>query len=313
MRTDWIVVGAGFAGAVLAERIATQLGQKVLLVDKRNHIGGNAYDEHDENGVLVHKYGPHIFHTNAKRIVDHLSQFTDWRPYHHRVLAMVDGHKVPVPFNLNSLYALFPPRYAGRLEDLLIENYGFNVKVPILKMRDVRQRRPRPPRGVHLREGLPRLHHQDVGDEARPALRRRHRPRPRLHQPRRPLLPGRLPGDAQAGLHRDVPEDARPPEHPRHDQRGLPRGRRGGLLQEDGLHRPHRLLLRRHARRAALPLASASASRRRTRRRSRRSARSTTRTSTTSPASRTRRSSPARRACPRAPSSPSTRRPTSRA
>jgi UDP-galactopyranose mutase len=136
MRTDWIVVGAGFAGAVLAERIATQLGQKVLLVDKRNHIGGNAYDEHDENGVLVHKYGPHIFHTNGKRIFDHLSKFTDWRPYHHRVLAMVDGQKVPVPFNLNSLYALFPHRYAERLEDALIQNYGFNVKVPILKMRE---------------------------------------------------------------------------------------------------------------------------------------------------------------------------------
>jgi len=136
MRTDWIVVGAGFAGAVLAERIATQLGQKVLLVDKRNHIGGNAYDEHDENGVLVHKYGPHIFHTNGKRIFDHLAKFTDWRPYHHRVLAMVDGQKVPVPFNLNSLYALLPQKYAEKLEEALIQTYGFNVKVPILKMRE---------------------------------------------------------------------------------------------------------------------------------------------------------------------------------
>ena len=136
MKTDWIVVGAGFAGATLAERIATQLGQRVLVVDKRNHIGGNAYDEHDENGILVHKYGPHIFHTNAKRIMDHLSRFSDWRPYHHRVLASVDGQFVPVPFNLNTLYALLPPRMAGRLEDLLIENFGFGQKVPILKLRE---------------------------------------------------------------------------------------------------------------------------------------------------------------------------------
>lgn len=136
MKVDWLIVGAGFTGAVLAERIASQLDQKVLIVEKRNHIGGNAYDYYNEHGVLVHKYGPHIFHTNSKKVWDYLSQFTEWRPYYHRVLASVEGKLVPVPFNLNSLYALFPPKYAERLEEKLICSYGFGVKVPILRMRE---------------------------------------------------------------------------------------------------------------------------------------------------------------------------------
>lgn len=136
MKVDWLIVGAGFTGAVLAERIASQMGQKVLVVERRNHIGGNAYDYYNEHGVLVHKYGPHIFHTNSKKVWDYLSQFTEWRPYYHRVLASVDGKLVPVPFNLNSLYALFPPKYAERLEEKLICSYGFGVKVPILRMRE---------------------------------------------------------------------------------------------------------------------------------------------------------------------------------
>ena len=134
MKVDWLVIGAGFTGAVLAERIATQLGKKVLIVDRRNHIGGNAYDYYDEQGVLVHKYGPHIFHTNNRKVWEYLSQFTEWRPYFHQVLAVVDGKKIPIPFNLNSLYNLFPPRYAGILERALIDNYGYGTKVPILKL-----------------------------------------------------------------------------------------------------------------------------------------------------------------------------------
>lgn len=133
---DWLIVGAGFTGATLAERIASQLGHKVLVVEKRDHIGGNAHDHFDKNGVLVHKYGPHIFHTNAKRVWDYLSAFTEWRPYYHRVLGVVDGKRVPIPFNLNSLYALFPPKYAADLERLLLENYAYGAKVPILKMRE---------------------------------------------------------------------------------------------------------------------------------------------------------------------------------
>jgi len=133
---DYLIVGAGFAGSVLAERISSQLNKKVLLVDKRNHIGGNAYDYYNEEGILVHKYGPHIFHTNSQKVVDYLSQFTEWRPYFHRVLAFVEGEKVPVPFNLNSIYELFPQNFAQKLEDELIANFGYGQKIPILKLRE---------------------------------------------------------------------------------------------------------------------------------------------------------------------------------
>ncbi|RRV10606.1 UDP-galactopyranose mutase [Pseudomonas sp. v388] len=104
---DYLIVGAGFAGSVLAERLAAGLGKKVLLADRRDHIGGNAYDHYDEAGVLVHRYGPHIFHTNAERIFDYLSRFTEWRAYEHRVLAQVDGQLVPIPINLDTLNTLY--------------------------------------------------------------------------------------------------------------------------------------------------------------------------------------------------------------
>ncbi len=104
---DYLVVGAGFAGSVLAERLANVLGKRVLVVDKRPHIGGNAYDRYDDAGVLIHPYGPHIFHTNSEDIYDHLSQFTAWRPYEHRVLASVDGQQVPMPINLNTINKLY--------------------------------------------------------------------------------------------------------------------------------------------------------------------------------------------------------------
>jgi UDP-galactopyranose mutase len=135
MKVDWLIVGAGFTGLVLAERIASHLGEKVLVVERRDHIGGNAYDHYDENGILVHRYGPHLFHTNSEKVWRYLSQFTEWHPYYHRVLALVDGKKVPVPFNLNSLYTVFTPGYASKLEELLLKHYGFGSKVPILKLR----------------------------------------------------------------------------------------------------------------------------------------------------------------------------------
>jgi len=106
---DFLIVGAGFAGSVLAERLASEGGKKVLLIDKRNHIGGNTFDYYNTDGILVHKYGPHIFHTNSREVFDFLSRFTAWRPYEHRVLASVDGQLVPIPINLttvNTLYAL---------------------------------------------------------------------------------------------------------------------------------------------------------------------------------------------------------------
>jgi len=104
---DWLVVGAGFAGSVLAERLASQRGERVLLIDRRPHVGGNAYDRQNEAGLLIHQYGPHIFHTNAKSVFDYLSQFTAWRRYEHRVLAHVDGKLLPIPINLDTINQLY--------------------------------------------------------------------------------------------------------------------------------------------------------------------------------------------------------------
>ena len=103
---DYLVVGAGFSGAVVASQMARSFDKKVLLVDRRPHVGGNAYDHYDSAGILVHKYGPHIFHTNSKDVFDYLSLFTKWRPYEHRVRASVDGKLVPVPINLDTVNAL---------------------------------------------------------------------------------------------------------------------------------------------------------------------------------------------------------------
>jgi len=104
---DYLVVGAGFAGSVMAERLAADLGKKVLVIDKRSHIAGNAYDHYDDAGVMVHRYGPHIFHTNSRDVFDYLGQFTEFRPYQHRVLASVDGQLVPIPINLDTINLLY--------------------------------------------------------------------------------------------------------------------------------------------------------------------------------------------------------------
>lgn len=112
---DYLVVGAGFAGSVLAERLASQLGKRVLVVDKRNHLAGNAYDHNNADGILIHQYGPHIFHTNSDNVVAYLSQFTEWRPYEHRVLSSIDGKLLPIPINLDTI---------NRLYDLSLDSDG---------------------------------------------------------------------------------------------------------------------------------------------------------------------------------------------
>ncbi len=104
---DYLIVGAGFAGSVMADRMARSYGKKVLVVDRRNHIAGNAFDHKNPAGILVHKYGPHIFHTNSDQVFSYLSQYTAWRKYEHRVLASVDGKLVPVPINLNTVNELY--------------------------------------------------------------------------------------------------------------------------------------------------------------------------------------------------------------
>ncbi len=123
---DYLVVGAGFAGSVLAERLAADAGKRVLVVDKRAHIGGNAFDEYDDAGLLIHRYGPHIFHTNSKEVFNYLSRFTEWRPYEHRVLGSVDGQLVPIPINLDTVNQL----YGLRLTSFELEAFFASVAEP---------------------------------------------------------------------------------------------------------------------------------------------------------------------------------------
>ena len=130
---DTIIIGAGFAGAVSAEICASR-NKKVLVVEQKNHIGGNCYDSYDENGLLIHNYGPHIFHTEHEDVWQYLNNFTDWIPYQHRVLGLVDGQYVPIPFNLKSMEAIFPKYFAKQLEKKLIKIYGFGNKVTILEL-----------------------------------------------------------------------------------------------------------------------------------------------------------------------------------
>lgn len=130
---DAVVIGAGFAGAVVS-RVLADAGKKVLLLERREHIGGNAYDCIDDAGVLIHKYGPHIFHTKDKRVYDFLSRFTAWRDYEHRVVANVHGQLMPVPFNLTSLDIAFEDR-AGKFAQKLLDTYGEGKKVTILELR----------------------------------------------------------------------------------------------------------------------------------------------------------------------------------
>jgi UDP-galactopyranose mutase len=124
-RFDFLVVGAGFAGSVAAERLAS-FGHRVLVVDRRGHIGGNAHDVHDAAGLLVHTYGPHIFHTNAKRIFDYLSRFTKWRAYEHRVLAKVGDQLLPIPINQTTINRL----YGLELDETGVREYLDKVRVP---------------------------------------------------------------------------------------------------------------------------------------------------------------------------------------
>ncbi len=125
INTDVLVVGAGFAGSVVAERLASA-GRKVLVIDRRSHIAGNAYDEKDESGVLIHRYGPHIFHTNSDEVFTYLSRFTAWRPYEHRVLASVDGQLLPIPINLDTVNRL----YGLRLDEEGLKQYFETIREP---------------------------------------------------------------------------------------------------------------------------------------------------------------------------------------
>jgi len=132
---DVIIVGAGFAGSVVARELAERADKTVALIEQRPHVAGNAFDHLDEAGVLIHQYGPHIFHTNEKRAYDYLSRFTPWLDYQHKVLADIHGTYTPVPFNLNSIELHFPHAQAQELIGKLLATFGENTKVPIIELR----------------------------------------------------------------------------------------------------------------------------------------------------------------------------------
>lgn len=133
---DVLIVGAGFAGITAARELAERGNKKVLVLERHDHIAGNCYDCYDEAGVLIHQYGPHIFHTYNKRVYEYLSRFTEWRQYQHCVVGNIHGMIMPIPFNLYSLHLAFEKEKADRLEKKLIDTFGLNQKVPILKLRE---------------------------------------------------------------------------------------------------------------------------------------------------------------------------------
>lgn len=136
MKYDYIVVGSGFAGATIAERIANELNKKVLIIEKRDHIGGNMYDYENENGIIIHKYGPHLFHTNLDNVYEYVKKFGEWFSYEHRVLGKVQDKLVPIPFNLTSIEESFEEDKSSKLKKILLEEFGEGKKIPILELKN---------------------------------------------------------------------------------------------------------------------------------------------------------------------------------
>lgn len=132
---DVVIIGAGFAGSVLAERLARLKNKKILIIEQRRHVGGNCFDYVNDHGIIIHRYGPHLFHTEYRQVFEYLSQFTDWQLYEHRVLAKIDGKKVPLPFNFESMEILFGREKAQQLEKKLLNYYPYGTKVPILELK----------------------------------------------------------------------------------------------------------------------------------------------------------------------------------
>ena len=156
---DYLIVGAGFAGSVLAERLANGSDKQVLICDKRSHIAGNAYDFYNDEGILVHKYGPHIFHTNSLEVFEYLSRFTEWREYQHRVLANVDGMLVPMPINLDTINKL----YGLNLTSFEVEDFFKSKAEKCQTIRTSRRCRRVKSRTRTLRKVFSQLHAQTMG------------------------------------------------------------------------------------------------------------------------------------------------------
>ncbi len=133
MKNKYIVIGSGFSGTTMANLIAAKLNKKVLVLDKKNHIGGNSYDYKDDNGIFIHKYGSHIFHTSHERVWNYIRQFTDFNQYMHKVVALIDGIETTIPFNIKTLFNVLPFTLARRLEKKLLKAFQYNTKVPILE------------------------------------------------------------------------------------------------------------------------------------------------------------------------------------
>lgn len=131
-----IVIGAGTAGCVVARKLAEEGGREVLVLEKRNHIGGNCYDAEDEHGIMIHVYGPHIFHTNMEEVFGYFSRFTEWTFFGHEVVAQVGDEQIPIPFNLNTLHMVYDKEKADALEQKLVTAYGEGSRVPIMKLRE---------------------------------------------------------------------------------------------------------------------------------------------------------------------------------
>lgn len=130
-----LIVGAGFSGATIARCLAEKSNEKVIIIDRKDHIAGNCYDYRDDNGIMIHKYGPHIFHTSSEEVWNFLKPFTSFNTYMHKVLGVLDGIETHIPFNLNTLHEVFPETMAVRLEKKLLEKFGFNKKIPILEFK----------------------------------------------------------------------------------------------------------------------------------------------------------------------------------
>ena len=253
MSYDVVVVGAGFAGSVMAERFASQMHKRVLVIDRRPHIGGNAYDELDAAGILIHRYGPHIFHTNAAEIVEYLSSFTGWRPYEHRVLAACAASSCRSRStgrrSTRSSASACGPMTRSRpstrrepsrscaiasSEDVVVGAVGRELYELFFRGYTTEAVGPRPEPARCVGDG--------AGTDA--------------HERRRPLLHRSVPGDARRGLHGDVRADAGPPADRGPDRHRFRRHPRRARLPDAGLHGPVDAYLRAPIRTAPVPLAS---------------------------------------------------------
>ena len=212
MNADLVIVGSGFFGLTIAERCANELGLKVLVLERRHHLGGNAYSEADpETGIEVHQYGAHLFHTSNQRVWEYVNRFTEFTGYQHRVYTSHEGQVYPMPINLGTINQFFDARLQPRRGPRPDQGAGRRARRQGAgEPRGEGRLADRPPalRGLHRA-----LHREAVADRPRGASRRHHQPAAGALHLRQPLLQRHLRGAAGRRLHRVAAEDGRPPEH----------------------------------------------------------------------------------------------------